>query len=228
MYQNITFLPLIGLDQRVNSVCLLVYDVTDIATNKNELEAANRTLQRVSRIDRLTGLYNRGYWEECLETEFQRCKRSSRPASLLMLDIDHFKRFNDAHGHQAGDQVLREFANVMQSLRRAADVAGRYGGEEFGLILPETNWPQAMIVAERLRTHVAALEVSWGRQLLSVTTSVGISEYDPDMLNHQQWIQHADDALYQAKAQGRNRSIVLPGPSATDGSPDQQSQLIVG
>jgi len=75
---------------------------------------------------------------------------------------------------------------------------------------------------------VAALEVSWGRQLLSVTTSVGISEYDPDMLNHQQWIQHADDALYQAKAQGRNRSIVLPGPSATDGSPDQQSQLIVG
>lgn len=228
MYQNVTLIPLTGLDQRVNAVCLLVYDVTDVATHKNELQTANRILQRISRIDRLTGLYNRGYWEECLEGEFLRCKRNRRPASLLMLDIDHFKRFNDTHGHQAGDQVLREFANVVQGLRRATDVAGRYGGEEFAVILPETTPAQAMVMAERLRQHVASLEVRWGDQLLSITTSVGISGFDPDMQNYQQWIQHADEALYQAKAQGRNRSVMLPWPSALNGPQPDSSQLIVG
>src|SRR5690554_1873579 len=154
MYQNATLLPLTGLDQRVSSICLLLYDVTDVANHKKELETANRTLQRISRIDRLTGLNNRGYWEECLEIEFQRCKRAGRPASLLMLDIDHFKRFNDTHGHQAGDEVLREFANVLQRLRRSTDVVGRYGGEEFAVILPETTPALAMIMAERVRQHV--------------------------------------------------------------------------
>ena len=213
MYQNATLLPLTGLDQQVSNVCLLLYDMTDVANHKKELETANRTLQRVSRIDRLTGLNNRGYWEECLESEFQRCKRNSRPASLLMLDIDHFKRFNDTHGHQAGDEVLREFANVLQRLRRSTDVVGRYGGEEFAVILPETTPALAMIMAERVRQHVEALEVAWGKQRLSVTVSVGISGFHQEMESHQQWIQHADEALYQAKAQGRNRSVILPWTS---------------
>lgn len=221
MYQNATLLPLTALDQKVSNVCLLLYDVTDVATHKKELQAANQMLQRISRIDRLTGLNNRGYWEECLEIEFQRCKRSGRPASLLMMDIDHFKRFNDTHGHQAGDQVLREFANLLQSLRRTTDVVGRYGGEEFGLILPETPSNLAMIIAERIREHVAALDIEWEGQRLKITVSIGISGHHPEMQNYQQWIQHADAALYQAKNQGRNCSRALPWP--TDGNTDSIS-----
>jgi diguanylate cyclase len=213
MFQNITFIPLHGLDNSVNQVCLLVYDVTEIATRKNELESANKSLQRLSRTDGLTSLYNRAYWEECLNLEFQRSQRSGRPASLILLDIDHFKTFNDTHGHQAGDQALRIVGQMLNKFRRATDIAGRYGGEEFGIILPETSAEQAKIFAERLRKKTEATDIHWDNETLGLTISVGISELRSGMSSHQDWIEASDNALYQAKSAGRN-IVRVAGDSA--------------
>lgn len=208
MYQNVTMIPLLGLDSKVSQVCLQIYDVTEIATRKKALEAANLSLQRLSRTDRLTGLNNRGFWEENLEQEFLRSQRSKRPASLIMLDIDHFKNFNDTHGHSAGDDVLRAVSNQIKTSQRTTDIAGRYGGEEFAIILPDTDGQQALAVAERLRQQISKLQLAWDAQLLNITVSIGISEYHTEMPAYQAWIEHADTALYKAKAEGRNRSVL--------------------
>lgn len=208
MYQNITLIPLHGFDNTVSQVCLLVYDVTEIATRKNELESANKTLKTLSRTDRLTGIYNRGYWEECLAQEFQRSQRSQRPSSLILFDIDHFKNFNDTHGHQAGDMVLRSVGALLKRFRRATDTAGRYGGEEFGIILPETTAEQALVFAERLREKIAATHVEWEEESLRITISIGVSQLDPEMMAYHEWIEKSDCALYQAKERGRNQTVV--------------------
>jgi diguanylate cyclase len=208
MYQNITLIPLHGVDRSVTAVCLLIYDVTEIATRKQQLESANLALKKLSRTDTLTGLYNRGYWEECLEQEFHRCIRNNRPASLILFDIDGFKGFNDKHGHQAGDEILRALGNILKSFRRATDTAGRYGGEEFGIILPETTVDQAMVFAERLRKRIAGSSVPWESGHLLVTVSLGVSQFDAGMTTHQQWIELSDKALYSAKEQGRNVTVV--------------------
>lgn len=208
MYQNITLIPLSGVNGQITCVCLLVYDVTEIATRKTELESANKTLKQLSRTDKLTGLYNRGYWEECLEQEFKRCHRSKRPASLILFDIDHFKTFNDTHGHAAGDEVLRAVARAIKQTQRITDVSGRYGGEEFGIVLPETDQAQALLVAERLREKIAATVVDWEGTPLQVTVSLGIAEFSDMFADHQSWLEMSDKALYQAKEDGRNRSAV--------------------
>lgn len=207
MYQNITLIPLIGVDSTVSQICMLVYDVTEIATRKKELEAANQTLKTLSRTDRLTGLFNRGFWEENLIQEFQRCQRNQRPTSLILLDIDHFKEFNDTHGHQAGDQALRIVGSVLQGFCRSTDIAGRYGGEEFGIILPETTCKQALVFAERLRIKIRDTAVQWEDKTLCITISIGISEFVADMQSHQGWIEKSDTALYAAKERGRDQSV---------------------
>lgn len=216
MYQNITLIPLTGLNGEVLSVCLLVYDVTEIATRKLELEAANKSLRKLSRTDRLTSLYNRGYWEECLEQEFLRCNRSRRPASLVLMDIDHFKTFNDTHGHTAGDEVLRSVAGAIKSVRRSTDISGRYGGEEFGIILPETTEAQALHAAERLRETIANTVVQWEDTPLQVTVSLGITEYSDTFSCYQEWLEASDKALYKAKEGGRNQSCVIQMSAATE------------
>lgn len=208
MYQNITMIPLLGLDSKVSQVCLQIYDVTEIATRKIALEAANLSLQSLSRTDRLTGINNRGFWEESLEQEFLRCHRSNHPASLIMFDIDQFKNFNDSYGHSAGDEVLRAVSNQIKKSQRTTDIAGRYGGEEFALILPDTDAQQALVVAERLRQQISKLQVEWDDQQLAVTVSMGICEFTNTMTSYETWIDCADTALYKAKAKGRNCSVL--------------------
>lgn len=210
MYQNITLLPLMGTDGQVAQVCMQIFDVTDVATRKIALEAANQSLKQLSRTDRLTEINNRGFWEECLVQEFQRCRRSGRMSSLLLFDIDHFKRLNDTWGHIAGDKVLRAVAKQIRSSQRNTDIAGRYGGEEFALILPETDGEQALIMAERLRQQIERIPVEWEEGHLQVTVSMGISEFSPLMSSHQNWLEHCDDALYTAKNEGRNCSRLAP------------------
>lgn len=205
MYQNITFIPLRSTSGEVDHVCLLVYDVTDVAVSREALARANAELAQLSRTDALTGLNNRGYWEQLLEHEFNRCRRSGAKSSLVMFDIDHFKSINDTHGHQAGDAVLRRLADVLRRNVRATDVPGRYGGEEFVVLLVDADEAGARYFAERLRRSVEAGPVTHEGNELRFTISLGAAEWKASLAHAGQWVQRADEALYRAKNEGRNR-----------------------
>ncbi|WP_348729541.1 diguanylate cyclase [Rheinheimera texasensis] len=208
MYQNSTIFPITDLRGVVTHLCMIIYDVTDVATSRLELESMNGQLRQLSKTDFLTELNNRGTWEDALQNEFKRLKRSGHQGTLLMCDIDHFKRINDGYGHAAGDVVIRQVAQAVKKNLRETDVAGRYGGEEFAVLLVDTSADQALYFAERLRKTVEALSMEFNQQLLKATVSVGIAEYNSDMLEHRQWIEAADKALYTSKAEGRNRVTV--------------------
>lgn len=208
MYQNSTIFPITDLRGVVTHLCMIIYDVTDVATSRLELESMNGQLRQLSKTDFLTELNNRGTWEDALHNEFKRLKRSGHQGTLLMCDIDHFKRINDGYGHAAGDVVIRQVAQAVKKNLRETDVAGRYGGEEFAVLLVDTSADQALYFAERLRKTVEALSMEFNQQLLKATVSVGIAEYSSDMLEHRQWIEAADKALYTSKAEGRNRVTV--------------------
>jgi diguanylate cyclase (GGDEF)-like protein len=208
MYQNVTILPLRSTNGVSDHVCLIIYDVTNVAVNKRQLESANTQLQELALRDGLTGLLNRRYWEQCLEREFSRHMRYESPTSLLMFDIDHFKKFNDTYGHQLGDEVIREVSRITRLLARETDYAGRYGGEEFAVLLPDTATNGAFQFAERLRTAIEALQIDHAGQVLQVTVSLGVASMDDSMPNHTLLIEAADKALYQSKENGRNCTTV--------------------
>ncbi len=169
-------------------------------------------LHRQSVRDPLTGLFNRRYLEESVEREILRARRSGNSLGFVMLDIDHFKRFNDEYGHQAGDLLLKEFAGfVLQSLR-GEDIGCRYGGEEFLLLLPGADVEQAAQKAEQIRGSLSRLVLDFqGRRLPSVTASFGVSAYPDQGDDWETIIGLADGALYQAKADGRNRVVTAGG-----------------
>ncbi|MDX5372655.1 MAG: diguanylate cyclase [Pseudomonadaceae bacterium] len=208
MYQNTTILPLHATNSRIEHVCLIIYDVTDVAVNKNRLQAANQQLQHLSRTDRLTGLNNRGYWEEELRREYSRHRRYGSMASLVIFDIDHFKRINDSHGHPAGDKVIQLVADLVRQAIRDTDIAGRYGGEEFVVLLPDVDKVGARLFAERLRHLVEAQVVKHEGEEIRFTISLGVADLAPSSQDYQQLIDWADRALYQSKHGGRNRVTV--------------------
>lgn len=205
MYQNSTIFPLTDTMGKVTHLCLIIYDVTDVAVSRIELESMNGQLRTLSKTDFLTGLHNRGFWEESLHNEFKRIKRNGHHSTLLMCDIDHFKRVNDTYGHSAGDAVIQQVAAAVKKNLRSTDVAGRYGGEEFSVLLVDTTVEQAMFFAERLRKNVEAMAVEYNQQVLKVTVSIGLAEYLEPMVEYRDWLEAADKALYQSKAAGRNR-----------------------
>jgi len=208
MYQNITLIPLTSVNGKVNQIGIIVYDVTDSATNSSELAKANDKLQALSRTDHLTQLYNRGYWEQRLKEEFLRSLRTSQPCSLIMFDIDLFKQVNDEYGHQAGDEVIRFTADQIRDKIRATDIAGRYGGEEFGIILIDTTAESAHFMAERLRKSIESIELEFEDFNISYTISIGVAELHPLMEDYHEWVEVADRALYQAKNAGRNKVVI--------------------
>jgi diguanylate cyclase (GGDEF)-like protein len=173
-----------------------------------------KKIEQVSITDELTGLFNRRGFFQFGEREFERSLRFSRPLSVLMLDIDHFKRVNDTYGHSTGDQVLRALADCFRQNKRGIDVEGRYGGEEFVLLLPETLLPGASQIAERLRQSVADLSIPVCRVNgdssvnLRITVSVGVAHMLPEISSLDALIHRADQALYRAKDSGRNRVVV--------------------
>lgn len=209
MYQNTTIIPLLDTKSQVSHICLIIYDVTDTAVNKLAQIEANQRLESLSRIDHLTQLYNRGHWEQCLIQEFKRFDRYHIPCSLIMLDIDHFKSVNDTYGHTVGDDVIRAVSDALRGQLRETDIAGRYGGEEFGVILTNTNGEGALEFAERLRKTVAGLSLWAGDTRVQITISLGVAEADSHTGSHHAWIEQADKALYFCKENGRNCSHKL-------------------
>ncbi|TCK08432.1 sensor domain-containing diguanylate cyclase [Marinobacterium mangrovicola] len=209
MYQNVTLIPLTNPEGTVTHIGIIIYDMTDAAISHQRLAKANEELQSLSRTDRLTGLNNRGYWEECLEREYNRFLRSGQPSCLIMLDIDHFKKINDTYGHPAGDKAIRALSSLIQNHIRSTDIAGRYGGEEFAILLPDTADYQAEVLAERLRLAVQALEIVYREQSFVFTISLGIAQASADDSDHDHWLRRADQALYQSKLQGRDQTTLL-------------------
>jgi diguanylate cyclase len=208
MYQNVTMIPLTSVDGTVNHIGIIIYDVTDSAVNSSELGKANDTLQELSRTDHLTRLHNRGYWEQRLEEEFLRSRRTHEPCSLILFDIDLFKDVNDEFGHQAGDAVIRAAAEEVRDKVRATDIPGRYGGEEFGIVLIDTTAESARFLAERLRKSIETLTVAYDDEEISFTISLGVAEMSDEMKNYREWLEYADQALYSAKDAGRNQVVL--------------------
>jgi diguanylate cyclase (GGDEF)-like protein/PAS domain S-box-containing protein len=168
-----------------------------------EQRQTQENLRELATHDPLTGVYNRRHVEEVLRTELERAQRHERPLAVAMLDADHFKRINDTYGHQTGDEVLRAISSRCQKTLRANDVMGRYGGEEFVVVFPETTLEEASVVAERLRVEIAQNPIQIGDSTLGVTVSIGVAALAPGQ-NMEKLFQRADSALYTAKQDGRN------------------------
>jgi diguanylate cyclase (GGDEF)-like protein len=167
------------------------------------------TLRNQSIRDALTGLYNRRYMEESLARELHRAKRKKSALAILMIDVDHFKRFNDTMGHETGDLLLRKFGEYLRSNIRADDIACRYGGEEFALILPDAGLDGVLVRAEALREGAAQLTIDSGiRPAMHITISAGIAIFPDNGLSGEELLRTADAALYQAKSAGRNQVVV--------------------
>jgi two-component system, cell cycle response regulator len=186
---------------------------------EQSLRKANDEIRLLSVTDPLTGVFNRGYIDTHLPEEVSRARRYSRGLSVIMCDIDHFKRVNDTYGHQAGDAVLQRFAGgLRQVVRTSVDWVARYGGEEFVIVLPETSLAGATSAAERLRRHVEELVISFEGQDLRITASFGVAgcAAAPDAgFQAEALIADADSSLYRAKNEGRNR-VVTHKASGTD------------
>jgi diguanylate cyclase (GGDEF)-like protein len=174
------------------------------------------TLERLASIDGMTGLYNRRRFLALVQSEWSRFKRYGRPLSMLMVDIDLFKSVNDRYGHDVGDEVIKTIADILEKNKRSSDIAGRLGGEEFALLLPEATLDQACIAGERFRRLVAESAVAANGHTILVTVSVGISCAHKDMSGIDELMKQADLALYDAKHAGRNRVCQFKPPAHSD------------
>jgi len=173
-----------------------------------KLKQANEQLERMASVDELTELYNRRFFDDFIKREFERCSRYGRPMSCILIDIDHFKQVNDNHGHLQGDSILREVGALLASSTRRSDVAVRYGGEEFVIVLPETSLYSARIAAEKLRRAVDQFEFTHERgKPMHITISLGIACFNGGQTKEspEDLLARADAKLYESKAGGRNR-----------------------
>ncbi len=208
MYQNISILPITSASGEVTNICIIVYDVTDIATSQIALGNLNAQLEKVNRIDQLTQLYNRAYWQETQAKMFSQFKRNPLPVSMVIFDIDHFKLVNDTYGHQCGDDVIKACANQLKLNSREVDICGRYSSEEFVVLLYDAQAKGGYVFAERLRKTIEQLEVKSGEHIIRFTISLGVCELTPAIKNTSQWLSYADQALHHAKEIGRNKTSV--------------------
>jgi len=175
-------------------------------------------LQSLAALDALTQLPNRGQFNRHLHLEFARARRHNHPVCLALLDLDHFKRLNDTYGHPVGDRVLEAFSQLIQRTIRESDIPARYGGEEFALILPDTSLAAAQELLERLRRQVAEHVFCLPDTPLTVTMSSGVAQLTPQIPDAMAWVAHADEALYAAKHQGRNRVVAAARWGALTGT----------
>jgi len=208
MQQDCTFMPLMrGRD--VIAVCVTLSDVTHVSVMQREREEAVAKLREYADRDGLTGIANRRFFETRLADEFLRWQRYGGELSMLLFDLDHFKRINDEFGHMAGDTVLRSMAQRVSGVVRKQDVFGRFGGEEFALLLPCTPLDDALYVAEKIRRTIGDEPIEVQGVIVPVTASVGAATARTGAPDYEGMINEADAALYTAKRQGRNRSVAL-------------------
>ena len=200
----------------------IVFEIHDFRTRHKLLSESNKQLVQLSNLDSLTGLANRRCFDENLGKELNRSTRERTPLSLILLDVDYFKEFNDTFGHLVGDECLKQIAYVLQkTVERSHDLAARYGGEEFAVILPSTDLKGGLIIAERLRTQVENLDLTSPKASIiqSITISLGLVSipHGQKGITSKTLIDWADKALYEAKSQGKNRVVhlELPMPSFT-------------
>ena len=173
--------------------------------DQTELVRTIEKLEQIVNIDELTGIFNRRYFYAAGQIEIARALRYRHAFSVLMLDIDLFKRINDQHGHAAGDIMLRTVARICRDHMRPMDVVGRVGGEEFGILLPETDLPAALVVAEKLRDRIEQSSIEVPGATLSATASLGAATMSSTCLNFDDLLRRADENLYRAKESGRNK-----------------------
>jgi len=208
MQQDCTFMPIMR-DREVEAVCVTVSDVTHVSIMQREREEAVAKLQEYADRDGLTGIANRRYFEARLRDEYTRWQRYGGELSILLFDLDHFKKINDQFGHVVGDTVLRDMAQRVSHVVRAQDTFGRFGGEEFALLLPCTPLEDAMLVAEKIRNTIGDKPVDVQGVDVPVTASVGGASARAGVPAYEALINEADAALYSAKRQGRNRSVAF-------------------
>ncbi len=190
------------------------------------MQAYLEKLSRLCMHDALTGLFNRRYFDIALVREGERSYRDQRPLSLALLDIDHFKRINDAWGHDGGDAVLQTFAGILQSSVRQSDVAARVGGEEFAVVMPGSRHHEAVRAMERLREKIESSPVSLPGGSCDFKTSIGVAVLEPAQFRSTDDLyKQADQALYKAKSSGRNRVVLFEGPPDTGLSPAEREAL---
>jgi len=205
MFQNMTIIPLKSLSGEITQVTLIIYDVSDVASNRLALLEVNQQLEASNRIDQLTQVYNRGYLEECINREFNRCMRSEKASCLVMLDIDGLNNVNDCYGHPAGDEALRSIGKIITSVQRNTDISGRYDGGKFAIVLVDTNTEQAVYFMERLIKAINRTAVAYKNDNIAITASLGMAETEPEMIDYNEWLSRSEKALYNAKEKGRNQ-----------------------
>ena len=202
--------PATSLTVLVAAIPLLVFQPLAVGyvafTAIRALNKKRHELELISQHDGLSGLYNRMHWEKLVRHEFSRYQRGLEPAVLVMADLDHFKLINDNHGHSAGDEAIRRLAKAFNRVLRETDVSGRYGGEEFGILLPGTGAEHAREVIERLRRDLVEHPLLDGH---TITASFGLVELDNEVQSVEHWIRLTDTMLYRAKRLGRNRVVDL-------------------
>lgn len=205
MRQNCTFLPIKDENEEFKYVCVTIFDATDTSIYEGMLKSAVKSLAEASNRDGLTELYNRRYLEQALRRELGRTQRYGGTLSCIIVDLDFFKKINDNYGHVTGDEVLRSAAKTFSINLRSSDTLGRYGGEEFVLILPETDAEGAMILADRLRIRLEETPITIVGGTIKVTASIGVATYHEGVHNPEGFLTEADTALYHSKRTGRNR-----------------------
>jgi diguanylate cyclase (GGDEF)-like protein len=176
-------------------------------TGNNIENSYHEEIYRLTTIDGLTQIYNKRYFLETLEREISRSHRYRRELSLIMFDIDHFKKINDTYGHLAGDYVLKQLASVIKARIRREDIMARYGGEEFAIILPEIDQVNAAQFADKIRKLIEKTVFKFEETKIPVTISVGVTSLSTDLASPTDFIKIADDKLYQAKSEGRNKVV---------------------
>jgi diguanylate cyclase (GGDEF)-like protein/PAS domain S-box-containing protein len=223
-WASVSISPVMDANGSITHFVAVSEDITDRKEAEEKIHRLNAGLERLATTDYLTGLYNRRYFMQRGSEEFKRALRSNHPLSFLMLDVDHFKAVNDTHGHQAGDMALQQVAAALKDGLRETDILGRIGGEEFAVLLPDTQLNDAILLGQRICRSMEVAELSIpGRVLaISLTISVGIAGLESGMSGIEDVFRNADKALYKAKRNGRNRVMIYRGDHEISGiSPAQ-------